>query len=283
MSWMRVMRVCGTFYFIGDFMAQYDGSIRIGTGIDKKGFQAGSKELEAGARRLAKSVSDSFGEGAKIALQKQIDAFIKLNQQYADQEQKVKDLVSKLHDMQRQKVETAEFKELSKDLDRAKASLDRLYERRDSYAELGKKTPPKLELDISNAERKIKILEADIKELISADKAYLPVDTSKIKQDIASAEQKQMQIYSALQNSAETLGLKIAQNVEKEEARKKAIQEEAAEEERLAQIRENAVAGNQRIIETVERIKQLEQEIADLKTVERTEGYTDYDDRSFLL
>ena len=278
-SWMRVMRVCGTFYFIGDFMAQYDGSIRIGTGIDKKGFQAGSKELEAGARRLAKSVSDSFGEGAKIALQKQIDAFIKLNQQYADQEQKVKDLVSKLHDMQRQKVETAEFKELSKDLDRAKASLDRLYERRDSYAELGKKTPPKLELDISNAERKIKILEADIKELISADKAYLPVDTSKIKQDIASAEQKQMQIYSALQNSAETLGLKIAQNVEKEEARKKAIQEEAAEEERLAQIRENAVAGNQRIIETVERIKQLEQEIADLKTVERTEGYTDYDDR----
>lgn len=260
-------------------MAQYDGSIRIGTGIDKKGFQAGSKELEAGARRLAKSVSDSLGEGAKIALQKQTDAFIKLNQQYAAQEQKVKDLAGKLHDMQRQKVETAEFKELSKDLDKAKASLDRLYTSRDSYVELGKKTPPKLELDISDAERKIKILEADIKELISADKAYLPVDTSKIKQDIASAEQKQMQIYSALQNSAETLGLKIAQNVEKEEIHKKAIQEEAAEEERLAQIRENAVVGNRRIIETIERIKELEQEIADLKSVGVTEGYEDYDSR----
>lgn len=73
-------------------MAAYDGSIRIGTGIDEKGFKAGSKDLEAGARRLAKSVSGSLGEGAKIALQKQTDAFAKLNQQYANQEQKVKDL-----------------------------------------------------------------------------------------------------------------------------------------------------------------------------------------------
>lgn len=144
-------------------MAQYDGSIRIGTGIDEKGFKAGSKDLEARARSLAKSVSNSLGEGAKIALQKQTDAFVKLNQQYANQEQKVINLASKLHDLQRQKVETEEFKKLSKDLDKARVSLDRLYDKRDSYAELGKKTPPKLELDISDAERKIRILEADIK------------------------------------------------------------------------------------------------------------------------
>ena len=30
---MRVMRICGTFYFKGGFMAQYDGSIRINTKI----------------------------------------------------------------------------------------------------------------------------------------------------------------------------------------------------------------------------------------------------------
>ncbi|MDE7133017.1 MAG: hypothetical protein K2O65_14715 [Lachnospiraceae bacterium] len=258
-------------------MAQYDGSIRIGTGIDDKGFKAGSKELEAGARRLAKSVSDSLGEGAKIALQKQTDAFIKLNQQYANQEQKVINLASKLHDLQRQKVETDEFKELSKDLDKAKASLDRLYERRDSYKALGKETPPKLDLDISNAERKIRILEADIKELITTDKAYLPVDTSNVEQQIAEAEQKQMQMYSALQNAADTLGLKITQNVEKEEAKAKAIQEEAAEEERLAKIRENAVVGSQRIVKIAERRKQLLQESADMEAAGIGAGYQQYD------
>lgn len=145
-------------------------------------------------------MSGSLGESAKIALQKQTDAFAKLNQQYADQEQKAKNLASRLHDPQRQKVETAEFKNLSKDLDKAKASLDRLYDRRDSYTELGKKNPPKLELDISDAERKIRILEADIKELITTDKAYLPVDTSKVEQEITAAEQKQMQMYGQLQS-----------------------------------------------------------------------------------
>lgn len=260
-------------------MAQYDGSIRIGTGIDKKGFQAGSKELEAGARRLAKSVSDSLGEGAQIALQKQTDAFIKLNQQYAAQEQKVRDLAAKLHDMQRQKVETPEFKELTKDLDNAKTSLERLYERRDSYAELGKKAPAKLELDISDAERKIRILEADIKELQLTNKAYVPVDTSKVQQELAAAEQRQIQMYNALQTSAEALDQKTGERVSKEEAIREKMSAEAAEEERLAQIRENAVVNNNNIVQTVERIRQLEQEIADLKAAGITEGYSDYEDR----
>lgn len=172
---------------------------------------------------------------------------------------------SKLHDLQRQKVATPEFKNLSKDLDKAKASLDRLYDRRDSYTELGKKTPPKLELDISDAERKIRILEADIKELITTDKAYLPVDTSKVEQEITAAEQKQMQMYTALQTSADALTQKVSA--------------QAAEEERIAQIRVNAVASDDQIIAKAERIRQLEQEIADLKASGITEGYADYDGR----
>lgn len=100
-----------------------------------------------------------------------------------------------INNFERKKVEIEQQGNLSKDLDKAKASLDRLYDRRDSYTELGKKTPPKLELDISDAERKIRILEADIKELITTDKAYLPVDTSKVEQEITAAGQKQMQMY----------------------------------------------------------------------------------------
>lgn len=260
-------------------MAEYDGSIRIGTGIETKEFKAGSKEIETEARRMAKSVSDSLGEGAKIALQKQTDAFVKMNQRYADQEQKVKDLGEKLHELQRQKVETAEFKELSKDLDKAKASLDRLYDRRDSYVELGKKVPPKLDLDISDAERKIRLLEGDIKELQLTNKAYIPADTGKVQQELAMAEQKQMQMYTALQTAADSLSQKTSERVEKEEAVREKIAAEAAEEERLDQIRVNAVATNDQIIAKVERLKQLEKEIADLKAAGTTEGYADYDNR----
>ena len=38
---------------------EYDGSIRIGTGIDTKGFDEDGKKLEAKSRRLAENISDS--------------------------------------------------------------------------------------------------------------------------------------------------------------------------------------------------------------------------------
>ena len=60
-------------------MEEYDGSIRIGTGIDGEGFKARSKEVEVGARRMGKTVSSNLGDSAKIAVQKQTDALIKLN------------------------------------------------------------------------------------------------------------------------------------------------------------------------------------------------------------
>lgn len=47
-------------------MEEYDGSIRIGTGIDTKGFDEDGKELEAKAKRLGKSLSDSTEVKAKV-------------------------------------------------------------------------------------------------------------------------------------------------------------------------------------------------------------------------
>ena len=69
----------------------------------------------------------------------------------------------------------------------------------------------------------------------------------------------------------------------KEAERQAKIQAEAAEEQRLAQIRENAVVSNKKIVESLERIRQLEQEIADLKKAGVTKGYKDYDDRAAEL
>lgn len=262
-------------------MAEYDGSIRIGTGIDEKGFKAGSKELESAARNLAKSVSDSLGEGAKIALQKQTDAFVKLNQQYAAQEQKIKDLGTRLHELQRTQVETPIFKETSKDLSATEKRLDNLYGTLRKLEHEGRTdTRPYKDaiVQIDIHKQKVQELQNQLKELKQSGEAYQPADTSKVRKEIAAAEQKQMQMYTALQTSAESLTQKIGERVEKEEAVRKKIAEEAAEEERLEQIRVNATVSNQQIIDLLEQRKQLTAEIKDLEAAGIGLGYKQYED-----
>ena len=302
-------------------MAEYDGSIRIGTDLDQKGFKAGSKELEAEVRRMAKTVSDGLGDAAKIAVQKQTDAFVKQNQQYAAQEQKVKDIASKLHDLQRTKVETPIFKETSKDLLAAEKKLDSLYGtlRRLEHEEKRDTVPYRNAIvQIDLYKKKVLELQNQLKELEISDKAYVPVDTSKVRQELAAAEQKQMQMYSALQTSMDALVQKETELTNKEENRQQkaietqakleeretqrqakeearinaiqakeeakrakevaAMQAEEQEEERLATIRENAVVGNQRIVEAMERRRELVQEIADMEAAGISKGYRQYDD-----
>lgn len=65
--------------------------------------------------------------------------------------------------------------------------------------------------------------------------------------------------------------------IQKEAEIEAKLKAEAAEEERLLQIRENAVVGNQRILEVIERRKQLLQEIADLEKAGVGIGYQQYD------
>ena len=70
-SWMRVMRVCGTFLFLrcGETM-EYDGSIRIDTQLNTRGFEKSSKNLVSGMKRLGSSLNgiiSSIGFGLGIA------------------------------------------------------------------------------------------------------------------------------------------------------------------------------------------------------------------------
>ena len=58
-----------------------DGSIVINTKIRTDGVKAGAQEIEAGLRRAADRV-DNLGASAKNAINKQIDAFAKLNNEY---------------------------------------------------------------------------------------------------------------------------------------------------------------------------------------------------------
>lgn len=70
-----------------------------------------------------------------------------------------------------------------------------------------------------------------------------------------------------------------AKEAERQARELAAAQAQEQEEQKLSAIRENAVVGNHKIVQSAERIKELEQEIADLKKAGVTEGYKDYDDR----
>ena len=88
-----------------------DGHIIIDTKINEDGFEAGSKDIEAAARRMAESVGD-IGKKAQISLEKQLNAFSKQNAAYAAQEQKVDSLRAKVEELGNQKIETEAFTEL---------------------------------------------------------------------------------------------------------------------------------------------------------------------------
>lgn len=94
---------------------QADGTILIDTTISEDGFKAGSKDIESAAKRMAKSVGD-IGSKAKIALQKQLDSFSKINAQYAAQEKKIEELKKKIKEFSAQKVPTEEYTKLTKDI-----------------------------------------------------------------------------------------------------------------------------------------------------------------------
>lgn len=90
-----------------------DGTITIDTEIDEKGIKAGIRDIEASAKRMAATVGD-VGEKNKIAIQKQVDAISRLNHQYEQQKQKVDALKEKIKDLSKAKIETEEYKRLSR-------------------------------------------------------------------------------------------------------------------------------------------------------------------------
>lgn len=118
-------------------MAQADGTIYINTAIETDGMKAGGKEVEAAARRMAKSVS-GIGESARLALQKQTDSFVRQNQMYEQQRQKVEALKAKLEEMRGQKVETKEYTSTNQEIEKLISSIKRAVEKKKELIQSGR-------------------------------------------------------------------------------------------------------------------------------------------------
>lgn len=203
-------------------MAYADGTVVIDTEIDTDGIQAGSKEVEARIRNLAREVNN-IGATAKAALNKQIDAFAKLNNEYAAQEQKVESLRKKVAEYGNQKIPTDEYREIQAQIAEATAKQNRLTEARDRYLANGGKTSSntykKQTYDLEELANTIKYAEGELKDLEERGKAFTTgTGTKEAKKDIeklAQAERKLADMnnrlktsYDGITNKAEEYGKK---------------------------------------------------------------------------
>lgn len=189
-------------------MAYADGTVVIDTEINADGIQAGSKDIEASLRNLAKK-TNNIGATAKAALNKQIDAFAKLNNEYAAQEQKVESLRKKVAEYGNQKIPTDEYREIQAQIAEATAKQNRLTEARDRYLANGGKTSSntykKQTYDLEELANTIKYAEGELKDLEERGKAFTTgTGTKEAKKDIeklAQAERKLSDMNNRLKTS----------------------------------------------------------------------------------
>lgn len=157
-------------------MGQADGTILIDTSISDDGLVAGTKEVEAAARRMAESVS-GIGDKAKTALQKQANAFAKLNSQYAEQTRKVEALKEKVDALKEEKIPTQEYTDLNKEIDSVNKKLDAAIEREIRFVETGGKQNSRtfkgMEYDIDMLREKLEEAQKAKTALESSGGAYM--------------------------------------------------------------------------------------------------------------
>lgn len=194
-----------------------DGSIVINTKIRTDGVKAGTQEIEAGLRRAADRV-DNLGTSAKNAINKQIDAFAKLNNEYSAQEQKVESLRQKVASYANQRIPTTEYKEISDQISKAEAKLNQLTASQERFAANGGKkntsTYKKMQYDIDELANTIKYARSELIDLEVSGKAFSTgVNTKEAQADmerLATAERRLADMQNRLNTSYSGIKSKLA-------------------------------------------------------------------------
>lgn len=163
-------------------MPQADGTVLIDTEINTDGMEAGGKEVEAAARRMADSV-ENIGTKAKAALNKQVDSFVKLNQEYAAQAKKVEELRQKVESYGNQKIPTEEYAEIQKQISQAEQQMMKLIDAQERFIATGgsenSSAYKRRQYDIEELANTIKYAEGELKDLEVSGKAFtFGTDTS---------------------------------------------------------------------------------------------------------
>lgn len=230
-------------------MPQADGTVLIDTEINTDGIKAGWKEIEAASRRAAET-TNRMGMNAKSSLNKQMDSMSKLIQGYDELGEKVEDYGD-------QKIPTAEYVEIQKQITRAEQQMMKLIDAQERFIATGgnedSNAYKRRQYDIEELANTIKYAEGELKALESAGKAF------------------------TLSSETEEAAAKIEKiNKNLEETRAKEVQA-FIEADRLKAIGDNAEVSRQDIIDLNNELIELKARQDDLRKAGLGLGFEEFD------
>lgn len=163
-----------------------DGTVVIDTKLNTNGLEAGSHDAEQEIRRMAQAIQD-LSTTSKIALQRQVNQFVKLNSAYAQNEKKLKQLKEEMALYGETKIPTQEYSNAEKEIQKISQALDRAIERQIKFYETGGDIKSRafagMEYDIERLNQQLDEANERKKQLVSSGKAFtLGKDTDKYSQ-----------------------------------------------------------------------------------------------------
>lgn len=201
---------------------QADGYIIIDTEIDTNGAKAGSKELEANVRQCISSIN-GLGDKAKASLNKQANAFSKLNDQYREQEKRVEQLKEKVSELGKQQIPTDEYKDIQAQIESAKTQMDKLIYAQEKFVALGGSEDSKkyksYQYDIDQLAKTIEYAKGELQDLEETGKAFtsalgsetpiqqyaqLESELAKLEQEISITKEKWDELWSSNDDGSKT-------------------------------------------------------------------------------
>lgn len=212
-----------------------------------------------GSIRIVTKITTKDAEESLASLEWQI----KKSAKYMDE------LRSKMDTLKNQKIPTKNYKDLQEKLSVAEKELKELVAEQERYNEIGITSGDawnKLNEKVANASDSVDLIKEKMQALTDAGRDFtLGKDTAQY-----AAYERQLQYEEkAVEKAGEHYQQLLKQTPE--------MQKQTAEEERLAQIKANAAVSDQRIIDALERRKQLLAEIKDMEAVGVGLGTVQYD------
>lgn len=194
-----------------------DGTITIDTAIDKKGLKVGIREVEESAKRATSSLEKNIGEKTRLAIQKQIDALSKLNNQYVQQAQKVDELKQKIKELSAQKVETESYKNLTKEMDSLYKKSAELESKLSEWSKMGVSEKSlgfkEVEKELNSVILKMEEVERKQEEIRKSGTAYVNPENTQNYQSVSAKLTAEEQKLQDMGNRLETSYASIEQKI----------------------------------------------------------------------
>lgn len=178
---------------------------------------------------------------------------------------KIAELRSKLDSLKTAQIPTQEYSDISAHIEKARHSLDGLLEKQDRMQAEGKTSGAaweRINIQIAETRSEINYAKGELLALVDAGKAFTvgdPAQEEKLTQHLQTEEAR----LSSMTQKRDILNSKVHAAFE--------------EEKRLVAIKESSTVADQKLVDLLERRRQLLTQIKDFEKAGVTEGYTEYD------